>query len=166
MTLNEQAENLIKELNIALNRAEEISFKDQQLQEREMRTIQLEKAILGKKDALDLEKKGIESQLEFIKKGQYELESDRKTYQKDVTELAEKITSQNVRDEAITVRNTQLDVRIKELSGLEDKLVDLKTREALVIREKEIDKERKLLLDAREERIKTREAQLQKILSE
>lgn len=69
----------------------------------------------------------------------------------------------NEREIEIAAQQKKLDEKIEKSKEIDTKLEDIGHRETMLLKEKEIDKERKAMLDIRESKIVQKEARLQKI---
>lgn len=152
--LREKTDDIAKTIEAAFAELEDLDRKRSDIELYERDTRELEKTLLDKGEKLTLERQKLEDEKEGLKQKREELFA-----------LAKKL--ERSEDQFIKTKE-QIEImedKIAEMKGLDirltDKRKDIDRREEEITKQIEIDRQRKLLLNVREAKIKRREQQLQ-----
>lgn len=162
--LKTRAELLITDLETYLSEAESVAESEKKLERYSLTLSQAKKENEAFRDGLVKKEKELNQQKEYQDSQFSAIEKQREIINKtadrtrEITLKEEKLAD---KEREMDIKEKQLDLRLSEFKVLEEKTVEISHEQAMIEKEKAVDRQRKEKLDFRETKIKQRERQLQ-----
>ncbi len=156
-------ENLLNALQSYLIDIQEMDSQARLLEQQKMELIEIDKQLRYSQSQLENKEKGINEQLDYIKTENTNI-LEKKLKADTVAE--ERRIEFNDREKELILKEEQVDAKIKQAADIQIKLDQLKDQQTAIDSAAGIDRERKQLLDKREQNILVREARLARLESE
>ena len=155
------AEKVFSSVNILLQEAEKQQEYSKQIEQAGHVLAQKKQEFDTEKQAFKKEKETFESEKQFLVKQSAQNKVNEAANIKAKNELEVENRELDKKREEIAKQDAELGIKIKQYQGLEEQKQDIEAKIALMEQEKVIDRERKTLLDIRENKINERAKRLQ-----
>lgn len=159
--LKEKVEDVLNLLMDGVKRLEEVEKREYLCSDNEHRVRDLEKSIDMKLASLHTREVRLEEEKMAVKKMNEEITRKRESIQRTANEAETTIQEAEEKKKELQIQEKGIDQKIRELKTLIAKDEEFSVERRLIEKEKVVDRQRKELLDIREEKIHNRETQLQ-----